>query len=227
MKRIFLVLFLISLSSSKAQIHEVGVFLGGSNFIGDVGSTTYVNPNEFAYGLLYKWNKSPRHSWRASYVQSKLTSRDADSDMKSRKERDYSFENSVKELSLGLEFNFLDFNQHDMTKKITPYIYSGVSYTRYDGLYFAGENYPKTEKKYGALAIPMTIGVKAKVLDHWVIGIEAGARYTFKDDIDGSNPTSDKLSHLKFGNINSTDWYVFSGMTLTYTFGNKPCYCKL
>ena len=73
----------------------------------------------------------------------------------------------------------------------------------------------------------MTIGVKAKVLDHWVIGLEAGARYTFKDDIDGSNPTSDKLSHLKFGNINSTDWYVFSGMTLTYTFGNKPCYCKL
>ena len=26
----------------NAQIHEVGVFAGGSNYIGDVGSTTYI-----------------------------------------------------------------------------------------------------------------------------------------------------------------------------------------
>lgn len=227
MKRFFLVLLLLSMFTSKAQIHEIGVFLGGSNYIGDIGPTTYVNPNELAYGLLYKWNKSPRHSWRFSYAQSKLTSRDADSDMNSRKQRDFSFENNIKELSAGLEFNFFDFNQHDMTKKITPYVYSGLSYTRYDGLYFVDDNYPKFKKKYGAIAIPMVIGVKAKVLDHWVIGLEAGARYTFKDDIDGNNPTSDDLSHLRFGNINSNDWYVFSGLTLTYSFGNKPCYCKL
>jgi hypothetical protein len=48
-----------------------------------------------------------------------------------------------------------------------------------------------------------------------------GAKYTFAD-IDGSYPTNENLTYLKFGNINNNDWYVFSGLTLTYTFGEKP-----
>ena len=59
MKRFFIIIFLISLSKLNAQINEIGVFLGGSNFIGDIGKTNYVDPNEFAFGFLYKWNKSP------------------------------------------------------------------------------------------------------------------------------------------------------------------------
>jgi hypothetical protein len=46
-----------------SQIHEVGVFYG-SNYIGDIGPTTYIAPNEPAFGILYKWNKSPRHAYR-------------------------------------------------------------------------------------------------------------------------------------------------------------------
>ena len=76
------------------------------------------------------------------------------------------------------------------------------------------------------LAIPITVGVKGRIFDHLILGFEVGARYTFKDDLDGSKPTNKDLDDLKFGNINSTDWYVFSGFTLTYTFGNKPCYCR-
>jgi hypothetical protein len=30
---------------------------------------------------------------------------------------------------------------------------------------------------------------------------------------------------VQFGNINNNDWYVFSGITLTYTLGLKPCHC--
>jgi hypothetical protein len=29
------------------------------------------------------------------------------------------------------------------------------------------------------------------------------------------------LKPLQFGNINNNDWYVFSGLTLTYTFGEN------
>jgi Domain of unknown function (DUF6089) len=38
--------------ASHAQIHEIGVFAGGNNYIGDVGPTNYIKPNEFAFGLL-------------------------------------------------------------------------------------------------------------------------------------------------------------------------------
>ena len=208
----------------NAQIHEIGVFLGGSNYMGDVGPTTYVAPDEFALGILYKWNKSPRHSWRMSYNQSKITSADLNSNSPGRTQRGYNFENNIKEVSLGLEFNFFDFNLHDFEPKITPYVYSGISYFAYDELfYIAGEQ--KIDFRTGALAIPMTVGVKANLLDHFILGVEVGARYTMTDNLDGSNPKNKMLDPLKFGDLDSNDWYVFSGITITYTFGNQPCYC--
>jgi hypothetical protein len=211
-------------TSTNAQIHEIGVFVGGSNYVGDIGGTTYIAPNELAFGLLYKWNKSPRHSWRISYTQAKITSKDSDASTPGRTQRGFNFENNIKEVSLGLEFNFFDFNLHDLTPKITPYIYSGISYFAYDELFYISG---KQKKDYtnGALAIPMTLGIKANLLTHLILGVEAGARYTMTDNLDGSNPKNENLAPLKFGNINSNDWYVFSGFTLTYTFGNKPCYC--
>ena len=53
---------------TNAQIYEVGIFAGGSNFIGDVGATNYISPNQVAIGGIFKWNRSPRHSFRASII---------------------------------------------------------------------------------------------------------------------------------------------------------------
>jgi len=209
-----------------AQINEIGVFLGGSNFIGDVGKTNYVSPNEVALGILYKWNKSPRHSYRFSYTQSSITGNDLESNVPGRVQRGYSFKNNIKELSAGLEFNFFDFNLHEtLKKKITPYVYSGLSYFAYDELYvFNGETRKDTTER--TVAIPMTVGVKSNILENFVIAFEVGTRLTFTDNLDGSLPKNSTLEPLKFGNINSKDWYVFTGFTITYTFGEKPCYCK-
>ncbi len=208
----------------NAQIHEVGVFLGGSNYIGDVGSTTYISPDKPAFGLLYRWNKSPRHAYRFSYTQSTITANDLDSKEGGRKLRGYRFDNTIRELSAGLEFNFFDFNLHESKRKITPYVFSGLNYFRYDALYIqSGET--KKEKKTGSFAIPMIVGVKTNLTANFVLGLEVGARYTFTDNLDGSNPDNDNLKSLRFGDLNNNDWYVFSGVTLTYTFGNKPCYC--
>ena len=73
----------------------------------------------------------------------------------------------------------------------------------------------------------MIIGVKTNINRFLILGIEFGPRYTFADDMDGSNPTNKNLKKLgiDFGNVNNNDWYVFSGLTVTYTFGDKPCYC--
>ena len=207
--------------ATHAQIHEVGMFLGGSNYIGDIGPTSYISPNEPAIGVLYKWNKSPRHSYRFSYTQSKITSNDLDSKEASRYQREYRFENNLKEVSLGLEFNFFDFNLHDSSKKISPYIASGLSYflAKYivtdtnTGISVRG----RTERKK-SIALPVIIGIKSNISPRLVLALETGARYTLTDNVDGS-------LNQNFGNINNNDWYVFTGATLTYTFGNKPCYC--
>lgn len=224
-KSLVLFIFLLFQNISNAQIHEIGAFLGGSNYVGDVGKTNYVNPNEFAFGILYKWNRSPRHSYRFSYMQSSITANDLDTNVPNRNLRGYKFGNSIKEFSAGLEFNFFDFNLHEALKrKTTPYVFSGLSYFIYDELFVLNG---ETRKDYseGSLAIPMVVGIKSNLIQNFVIGVEVGARYTFTDNLDGSNPKNENLATLKFGNINSNDWYFFSGITITYTFGEKPCYC--
>lgn len=225
MKRLPIFLFvLISFCQVNAQINELGIFLGGSNFVGDVGKTDYIAPNELAFGILYKWNRSPRHAYRISYTQSQVSGNDADSDVAGRNLRGYRFENSLKELSVGFEFNFFDFNLHELDRKITPYVYSGVSYFFYDELYVLDGETEKDDTT-SALAIPMTVGIKSNITPSLVLGFEVGARYTFTDNIDGSHPKEDSYESLRFGKMNSNDWYVFTGFTLTYTFGEKPCYC--
>lgn len=226
MKKILVLFFcLIFQNISTAQINEIGVFLGGSNYIGDVGKTNYVSPNELAIGILYKWNKSPRHSYRFSYMQAAISGDDADSDVPGRVQRGYSFKNHIKELTAGLEFNFFDFNLHEsLQKKLTPYVFSGLSYFAYDELFVVnGET--KEDYREGALAIPMIVGVKTNILKNFILGLEVGTRYTFTDNLDGSAPKNENLQSLSFGNLNSKDWYVFTGFTLTYTFTEKPCYC--
>jgi len=171
---------------------------------------------------LYKWNKSSRYSWRASFIVSDITGEDADADISSRRQRDFQFRNTIRELSVGLEFNFLEFDLHDFGRPITPYIYGGVSYFNFNDVFF-DNGIAISNGNRNTFAIPMTLGVKGKIWERFVLGAEVGVRYTFTDNLDGSNPNTDQAV-FRFGNLNSDDWYVFSGITLTYIFGKKPCY---
>ena len=68
-------------------------------------------------------------------------------------------------------------------------------------------------------AIPLIIGVKSNLTSNFVLGFEIGTRYSFTDDLDGN------LTSFNLGNVYNKDWYVFSGITLSYMFGTKPCFC--
>ena len=221
-----ILIFIFTIPLCHSQTHEIGVFLGGSNFIGDVGATTYIAPNQLAIGGIYKWNRSPRHSFRFSLIYSDLEGNDLKSDDPRRQERGYQFNNQIIEASLGIEFTFFDFDLHDGRSKATPYLYSGISAAFYDNFFFTRQGVFTSENTSSlAYGIPMVLGFKVKFMENFVLATEIGARYTFSDEIDGSVPDAKELEGLSFGNLNNNDWYVFTGITLTYTFGNKPCYC--
>jgi len=212
---------------SQAQIFEVGLFAGGSNFIGDVGATTYISPNQFAIGGIAKWNRSPRHAWRVSATYTDLKALDSKSDDPRRKQRGYGFDATILEFSAGMEFTFFDFNLHLDENLITPYLYTGISTTVHNNFYFRNGSPTPEDTKSWAYGIPIVLGVKAKLTDHFVFGFEIGARYTFSDELDGSVPdTPSLIDNYSFGNIDNNDWYTFTGFTVTYTFGRKPCYCN-
>jgi hypothetical protein len=226
MKTILTTLCIISICSlSYSQIYEVGGFLGGSNFIGDVGSTQFIDPNSYAFGGVLKWNRSPRHSFRASLIFSTLSANDNSSDDPKRVNRGYYFDTNIIEASLGLEFTFFDFNLHSGTPQSSPYIYTGISMTNHPNFFFNNNLLIDEKTKSNAYGIPITLGFKTTLINQIVIAVELGARYTFSDEIDGSKPDSEENQIARFGNFNNNDWYMFSGLTITYTFGRKPCYC--
>ena len=229
MKYLFLLILCVFITENvDAQIYEIGVFAGGSNFIGDVGATDYISPNQLAFGVLARWNRSARHSFRVSVIFSELNGVDAKSDDPRRQQRDYEFNSNIVELSAGMEFTFLDFDLHTSGVKGTPYLYSGLTLTGYDNYYFSpvGE-YTSEGTSSWALGIPMAIGYKTNISNQIILAAEIGARYTFTDELDGSVADSEDIGeYVNFGNTNNNDWYMFTGITLTYTFGRRPCYCN-
>lgn len=223
---VFLILSTAFLAHS--QTYEIGGMIGGANYIGDVGKTNYINPNALAVGGIFKWNRSARHAFRGSVMVAKIKGDDAKSSNNRRKERGYSFENTVKEVSIGLEYTFWDFDVHAQKAISSPYLYTGLTAFSYSALYKRNSGQIVEYDNAASVAIPMVIGYKANMGQNAMIGFEIGARYTFTDDLDGSNPIKGLADEegLKFGNTNSDDWYVFTGITVTFAFGRKPCYCN-
>ena len=210
-------------------MHEFGLFVGGSNFIGDIGSTEFIKPSSSSIGLLYKWNVTTRYSLRASFMSSKLIVSDNRSKDINRVSRDFNFKNNIQEFSTGIEFNFFDFNLHDEQMYYSPYIYTGINYFKYSLLKmnFSSKIAEKYDEEWN-FALPIILGIKTNFSPDFVVGIEFGFRYTLTDNIDSSNPIKEysESKDLKFGNLSNKDWYTFSGITFSYTFGRMPCYCK-
>ncbi|WP_054852662.1 DUF6089 family protein [Olleya sp. ITB9] len=221
-----LVLTFFCMQFSSAQINEFGLYLGGSNFIGDVGATDYIAPSQLAIGAIYKWNRSTRHSYRISLTFSELEGIDKNSDDPSRQIRGLEFSNQIIELAAGIEFTFFDFNLHQGGFVSTPYIFTGVTATQHDNFYYNNLGEIQSEDSNSiAIGIPIVLGYKATISPSFVLALEVGARYIFSDELDGSVPDNSELESLSFGNLNNNDWYTFTGITLTYTFGKNPCYC--
>jgi len=227
MKKFILFITFISITmTSNAQIHEIGLFAGGSNYIGDVGPEYYINPNTFMGGIIYKWNKNPRIALRGTFTYTQISSNDADATNEGRKNRALPpFYNTIKELAVGIEFNYFEYNLDDYKKTSTPYIiveiaafnYSTVTSVTVTPIGITNFNYGSKT----SFALPFGIGYKTKLFGDLAVALELRARYTFEDDLDFNNPD---IPSLTFGNPNSNDWYMLTGLSLVYSFGRPPCY---
>ncbi|GGG90934.1 hypothetical protein GCM10011416_04330 [Polaribacter pacificus] len=223
MRKQFLILVCVCITSiSWSQVHEIGMSFGGVNYIGDVGKTTYLSPNAFGGGIFYKYNLNPRVALRGGISYYSIEADDADATNGIRKNRGYSFNNAINELAIGVEFNFFEYNIASTTKTYTPYILLELAGIMYKS--------PKTDLGNGqfayqnkkAISIPFGIGFKSKLTQRIALAIESKVSYTFKDDLDY---TSKDFPSLNFGG-NSNDWYVFTGISLVYTFGRPACFAE-
>ena len=228
---------------SNSQDNEIGLFFGGTNYVGDVGPTTFINPfykdningdiqnmSNGVFGIIYRKNLSNRFVIRLGFNYAKIQSSDFwKGSANYRAERGKYFKNNLNEFHIGLDFNFLEFETSSNDFELTPYINSGLSFIRYDALHYPiGINEAQSYGKDNDIALPITIGLKIKPLNSFVIGVEISAKHSFTENLDGSYPDfkdSSIYSQRPFGSNLSQDWYVYSGITLTYLFGNYECDC--
>lgn len=225
--RYILVMVLFSAFGNQvySQNYEIGGFLGGANYIGDVGNSTYIRPTGLVYGGLIKWNQSDRHTFRFSLLFAEVSGDDAESKDTRRQARGYHFSNNIVEAGLGMEFTFWEYDPYASAMQSTPYIYSGLNYFYSSHFQLQGDDLEKAGNNWG-FSIPMALGYKQTLNSFMSGGIEIGARYTFTDNLDGSQPSEVNGDFRKddFGNPNTTDWYMFTGIYITFNFGRKPCY---
>lgn len=232
MKFLSFLILLVVFNLTSAQTFEVGPMLGSTTFIGDVGSTQVLGIDEFAkrdkisYGLLFRWNRSNRHSFRFSAMRFRTFGIDSESNIPERQSRNLSFFTDINEISVGLEYTFWEWDLHALKRpQIVPYLSTGIAYFFSDQFARAGDELVKVDN-LNSFALPLTIGVKTTLGRKLVLSAEFSARYTFTDNLDGSAPSELDSGNAfpAFGNPNSNDWYIFAGFSLTHTFGRKPCY---
>ncbi|RPD95974.1 hypothetical protein EGM88_10925 [Aureibaculum marinum] len=218
-QRLLVYIFIFVTSVSSAQLYEAGAFIGGSNYIGDIGSEYYIQPNRIAIGGIAKFNFTPRITFRATGLYTRLHDDDVRAQSNFRQNRGLKFRNSILEASLGVEFSFFKYSLNKTGFTQTPYIIAQIGAVNYSSVNDDGNKTRTT-----SLVLPVGIGYKMKLMENVGIAFESSIRYTFKDNIDGNNHNLVGNPNHTFGNPNSDDWYVFTGITIVYAFGRPGCY---
>ena len=197
--------------SASAQIHEFGVWAGGTNYFGDLNTQTsfkFVRPGA---GAFYRYNIKYRGGWKTSINWGQVEFDDAKTNIAWNRQRNLSFKSDIFDITTQIEFNFFKFDKANAKGKHwwTPYLGTGLTVfffnpkAQYNGQWYylqplgtEGQNDASYSgvKKYRlfSLAIPIVGGFKFSFKRNWNIGIEAGVRKTFTDyldDVSGKYPS--------------------------------------
>jgi hypothetical protein len=213
--RLLVVGLFISFGAS-AQKMEVGGGLGGMLYKGDV--STHLNPRFYrpAGSLFFRYNATRSFSMRAGVAIGSFQAEDRFSNDPLQQARDFSFRSTTSELTVDLEYNFLNYKATPKAKNWTPYVFAGIGLFNYTN---------HVVKSRGQLNFPLGVGFKYEIKRPWSVGVEFGTRFTTNDYLDGLGErtfgvTTNKLAQ---GNPALNDSYTYTAITVSYTFYKIFC----
>lgn len=143
-KKLLLSLFavILTVASVKAQRHELGVRLGTSNLVGDIGRTGYVLQAPFgetskygfpAYGgIIYRMNFNPYQTLRFDLGYSHIQFGDAWAKEEYRRNRKLYGTNTLLEADAIFEYNLFPVNNEQERGMLSPYIFAGIGAMMHD-----------------------------------------------------------------------------------------------
>ncbi|MCF6214295.1 MAG: DUF6089 family protein [Flavobacteriaceae bacterium] len=220
-KSLFLYVCLLATITSSAQINEIGIFFGGSNYIGEVGKSDYIAPKDISVGAIYKWNMSPQSAIRYSFTYSQISANNAKSSNVVLQNIPFKFTNTLKEFAIGFEFNFFKYNLNQFKFMHTPYVFLNIAALsfRIPPNQIASDF--RAFQTSTNISFPFGIGYKVKIANRLGLNLETRFNYTGKDNLEGDQTN---INALNFNNPNTKDWYVSTGISLVYAFGERTCF---
>ncbi len=180
------------LQTAKAQTLDIGIFAGGSYYLGDINPDQHFANSKLAYGLLMRLNTSDRVSLRLSATRGTLKADDMDFRDKGKLplpsfspgnpiinrddyiSRGLNFTTNITEIALQAEINFLPFFVGSQRHRWTPFIFGGASMFMFKPKEIAsklelpnysteGQNLSGNEKKkYATTSFAIPFGIGVK-----------------------------------------------------------------
>jgi hypothetical protein len=197
---VFLSLILFITPKTEAQRHEVGFFVGGDYYLGDLVSSQFagqIGPN---FGLMYRYDFNRRIAARIAGHYGMLYG-DSKDNKENLRYKNLSFQSMLLDIEMGIEINFLEFDPSSDKHKFTPFVFGGVSVFRFNpkaeyqgqlyelqplGTEGQGTTAFPDKKPYRLMSwsIPFGGGVKFAISRRVNIALEYGLRKTFTDYLD-------------------------------------------
>lgn len=226
--------------------HEVGVFGGGSYYLGDLNPRTHFVFSKPATGVYYRFTPSYRFAFKFGFNYGQLFADDALSGEADQIERNLNFRTRIYEWYGVSEFHFVEYRIGHDRHKFSFYVFGGLgyfifnpqgnyngNYTDLSGLSTEGQSYKKRQ-----MNIPFGCGIKWNMGKSFGMALEWGPRklYTdYLDDVSGkypetaisdngstfSNRSGESVAGGMRGNPSTRDWYFFYGLNITYKFPDK------
>lgn len=235
-----------SLAQSPQTI-EVGPHIGVTSYVGDLNVWRHLSQwdwkqlNQFNYDLggVVRFNYDSRWSFRLDYTY--LHARACDSVTAWRPQGKLNFKTTAHDLSLLVEFNFMDYYTGKNDKNFSPYIFGGVSGFMYwvqpytgdetlDAMYFNGlgdERYDlftaSTQRANlnMSLSVPFGLGCKVSLSEHLAATAEWRMHYTFTDYFDGVSGDYPAAAQHAVANDSQGNSYDFTDPTGTFLQGDQ------
>jgi hypothetical protein len=197
----------------RSQDLEIGLFGGGSYYLGELNPGKQFTFTKPAFGGVLKYAHTDRWTFRINVLSGKVAGDDAVS--KVNEMRNLRFTSSITEISAVAEFNFFPYFTGSNITYFTPYLFVGPGFFFFNPkAEFQGEKISLRDMgtegqiegngyNISAFAAVFGMGFKYSINGRLGLGLEWGLRKSFTDYIDDISTTYyvdfDKLSPGEIG----------------------------
>ena len=193
---------------------DAGVFAGACYYMGDVNPRRQFYSPDLSLGAMVKYNFTENHTLRFNAFWGQLKGNDLDFKNEYQQMRAHSFETTLLDCHVGIEFNFIPYIVNRRATAHAPYIFAGVGYS----LILSSTS----GMAVNHATIPFGVGYKYRFSNNISVGGEWGFRKTFNDMIDGLITPGAEDSYVATHN---NDWYSFAGVYITFRIFEKGTKC--